>query len=894
MFHPVPSSSPCAETATTHDDLHSDAGCDPRGATPATQPEQDGAAWETLSERADPLAKLMKSFAGTRADAGQIVQVSGPVASGKTELLRVFTAHARQKGALVLHATARAIEGELPQGVLKQLVESLPSEFVRRADGAHAECSTETNGDHSGSESPAQDPAETTQFLHKTLLKISRHKPIVICVDDVQYADTASLDILMSLLQGWRGARILTVLAVRTGEAAENLALYRLPWDREVTRIRLSMLSPDGTRSLLTRSLGPSAGGQLAPTWYAMTGGNPVLLNALAQNAPSSGLTDAAGAQEAHDHEAFRLAVMRCLWRAGTVVMHCAQALATLDRVATPLLLAGLLGISPQTVLRALAELAGMGFLDGGRLRSPGIRQSVRNGVPATARCRLQLRAARILYNDGADVEAIAPLIEAAGGSSEDWAVRSLLETAQRYTQGSLSDRRIRYLRLAQRAGADGPQAERVTLALTEALWQTDPALAFRYAAELATPERRANLPSGAEPLLAKCLLWGGEVDEAAALFSSAAPDTASDAFNQVRVWFSYLYPGFDPSTAAGPRRSRRHADAEPDGAGRYTTGASLPPESGQCHPDKAGERLSSVQLTEGSLPHVAIALAELLAAGRTREARRSADRLLEQAAASRVPLWTAILTACRAEIALREERPAEAERLARLAIDEITEPGWGIALAGPLSTLITALVEQGRTDEAAPLVAKTLASHTFRGSAGPGYLAARGRYHLAVDEPRLALLDFERCGELLRTWSVELPLLSDWRVGVGEAQLRLDRPHDARRTLRAHLRQSDGRHPWIDGQIRHLLAEATAVVRRASSHRTTGEPEGDPRLSKAELRVVTLASAGLSNRDIAGELFITVSTVEQHLTRVYRKLGIAGRAELVEQARAWKEEGPP
>ncbi len=38
---------------------------------------------------------------------------------------------------------------------------------------------------------------------------------------------------------------------------------------------------------------------------------------------------------------------------------------------------------------------------------------------------------------------------------------------------------------------------------------------------------------------------------------------------------------------------------------------------------------------------------------------------------------------------------------------------------------------------------------------------------------------------------------------------------------------------------------------------------------------------AGRSNRDIAGELFLTVSTVEQHLTQIYRKLGISRRTEL-------------
>ena len=51
--------------------------------------------------------------------------------------------------------------------------------------------------------------------------------------------------------------------------------------------------------------------------------------------------------------------------------------------------------------------------------------------------------------------------------------------------------------------------------------------------------------------------------------------------------------------------------------------------------------------------------------------------------------------------------------------------------------------------------------------------------------------------------------------------------------------------------------------------------------LSDAEWRVATLAAEGYTNTHIAKKLFITVSTVEQHLTRAYRKLGVNSRAVL-------------
>src|SRR5262249_3683274 len=52
-------------------------------------------------------------------------------------------------------------------------------------------------------------------------------------------------------------------------------------------------------------------------------------------------------------------------------------------------------------------------------------------------------------------------------------------------------------------------------------------------------------------------------------------------------------------------------------------------------------------------------------------------------------------------------------------------------------------------------------------------------------------------------------------------------------------------------------------------------------KLTDAERRVPVLAARGLTNNQIAGRLYVTVSTVEQHLTRVYRKLRVECRDHL-------------
>jgi DNA-binding CsgD family transcriptional regulator len=51
--------------------------------------------------------------------------------------------------------------------------------------------------------------------------------------------------------------------------------------------------------------------------------------------------------------------------------------------------------------------------------------------------------------------------------------------------------------------------------------------------------------------------------------------------------------------------------------------------------------------------------------------------------------------------------------------------------------------------------------------------------------------------------------------------------------------------------------------------------------LTASERRVAAMAAEGMSNREIASSLFVTIKTVETHLGRAYRKLDISSRAEL-------------
>ncbi len=102
-----------------------------------------------------------------------------------------------------------------------------------------------------------------------------------------------------------------------------------------------------------------------------------------------------------------------------------------------------------------------------------------------------------------------------------------------------------------------------------------------------------------------------------------------------------------------------------------------------------------------------------------------------------------------------------------------------------------------------------------------------------------------------------------------------LDRKPEARGIL---LRTMDLAH----GSGANSLAEQarTALVAAGGKPRRFAA-SGPDALTPSEQRVATLAASGLGNREIAEELFVTLKTVEWHLTRSYGKLGITSRSEL-------------
>ena len=79
------------------------------------------------------------------------------------------------------------------------------------------------------------------------------------------------------------------------------------------------------------------------------------------------------------------------------------------------------------------------------------------------------------------------------------------------------------------------------------------------------------------------------------------------------------------------------------------------------------------------------------------------------------------------------------------------------------------------------------------------------------------------------------------------------------------------------------------AIARRILNHFGATEQKADEgfqpeELSEREMEILRLAATGMSNRDIAGKLFLSRRTVQAHLANIFRKMGVGSRTEAVLQ----------
>jgi DNA-binding CsgD family transcriptional regulator len=220
----------------------------------------------------------------------------------------------------------------------------------------------------------------------------------------------------------------------------------------------------------------------------------------------------------------------------------------------------------------------------------------------------------------------------------------------------------------------------------------------------------------------------------------------------------------------------------------------------------------------------------------------------------------------------------AAADRYLRPVADRLEELGWGEpSVYRVLPNAIEALVALGELDEAHRLLmrleergrkARSRWSQACAGRCRGLVLAAEGDLHGALEALERALRVHRQIPapfEHARTLFV-----------LGVCQRRAKQWAAARRSLQRAL-----------DMFRELKARLWAERVEEELGRIGGRPASPLELTETEWRVASLVAQGLSNRQVADRLFVSVRTVEGHLSGIYRKLGVRSRTELARELRS-------
>jgi DNA-binding NarL/FixJ family response regulator len=245
---------------------------------------------EHLVGRAEELLAIDHALA--RLDQGEsaVLEVRGEPGIGKTRLLAELAARADVLGQLVLSGSASELERDLPFWVfvdaLDEYVQGLePQRLDALDDDVRTELGTVFPSlSRSAAARGAVFQHERYRTLHavrELLERLTANTPLVLVLDDVHWADSASVELLGALLRRPPDAAVLIGLAVRPRQLPERLssALERAHRVGILDRLELGTLTRVEARELLGEAVDDDASTDL----YDESGGNPFYLEQLAR-----------------------------------------------------------------------------------------------------------------------------------------------------------------------------------------------------------------------------------------------------------------------------------------------------------------------------------------------------------------------------------------------------------------------------------------------------------------------------------------------------------------------------------------------------------------------------------------------------------------------------------
>ncbi|MET4925707.1 AAA family ATPase [Streptomyces sp. PSRA5] len=241
----------------------------------------------------DHPAGVLRAEIGRATDShGGLVLVAGEAGIGKTTLVTAAAREARQRGALVLGGSCW--EGSAPgywpwvqvvRGMRRGLDEAEWAKAEKAAGGRLGVLLGEAAGDDEAKD--AKDAFSVYDAVTTALVTISQQQPVVVVLDDLHWADTASLKLLEFAAQHAWFERLLLIGTYRDVEVeAPGHPLQRLILPlvaRATTAVTLTGLDRDEVGALLALTTGLEPAPALVDEVHSRTGGNPFFVEQTAR-----------------------------------------------------------------------------------------------------------------------------------------------------------------------------------------------------------------------------------------------------------------------------------------------------------------------------------------------------------------------------------------------------------------------------------------------------------------------------------------------------------------------------------------------------------------------------------------------------------------------------------
>ena len=485
---------------------------------------------ELLLERSVELELLDGAIADARRGSGRLVIIEGPAGIGKTALLASAREAAARARLQVLSGRGLELEHEFAFGVARQLFE-LPvaraapeqqRQLLSGAAGLTRPLLGLDGGAHDGNDAamPAARPARDIGFtlshgLYWLTANLAEARPLMLAVDDAQFADRSSLQCLAYLAARCQELPVLIALTIRSDEAsAADELLMALRSAPEAAIVMPAALSDGGVAELVRDRLGAHADPEFCDACARVTGGNPFLLGELLTELAGRDLeATAVNAVQVGraSPDSVRRVVLGRLERLGPEAVALAQAVAILERTSVSGA-AQIARLEPHVAVAKADQLVAAGVLSADPLAfvHPLLRLAVYEQIPPARRADDHRRAALALASAGGSALSVGSQLLRAAPTGDQQVVELLTAAASAAHAGGDLAAAIALLRRAlaepPNLAARGPVLAR--LGQMEALAH-DPAALEHLTEALAVTEEPAARVSVATTL-GEALVWGG------------------------------------------------------------------------------------------------------------------------------------------------------------------------------------------------------------------------------------------------------------------------------------------------------------------------------------------------------------------------------------------------